>query len=167
MSLYARQQLTRELKEQIRAPSSQAALERENDQMLYAYDSEFCPMIEKLTDELHTLLQGIAEQHARKLIYESNKMKYDRATQRKAHLEKFVDLVSNGVMNAEVIWILMQFDIQRVKKRYDFNRKLDEYRLEARLLNRRVVNCPIRCSDRSYFQSYIEIISGIIKHFNK
>lgn len=73
-------------------------------------------------------------------IFQSNNGRVGRAKQRIEHLKNFTNIVSEAVMIAEIIWILMQFDMERMKRRNDFDPKLDKYRIEALTCSRRMVN---------------------------
>lgn len=94
---------------------------------------------EALEIKLQAQLQQIVDQQAELIIYESNKDKIDRAKRRYTHLKLFVDTVSNGLVNTECVWILMQIDFERVKKRNTFDGLMDQYRLEAQMCTKRMV----------------------------
>lgn len=94
---------------------------------------------EALEIKLQAQLQQIVDQQAELIIYESNKDKIDRAKRRYNHLKLFVDTVSNGLVNTECVWILMQIDFERVKKRNTFDGLMDQYRLEAQMCTKRMV----------------------------
>lgn len=73
------------------------------------------------------------------LLLQCNEKRINRANQRIAHLTDFARICSDVIMNAEIMWILMQFDMERIKKRHDFDPVLEKYRNEAVACNRRIV----------------------------
>lgn len=72
------------------------------------------------------------------VIFDNNKKRLIRAEERKQNIKRFVDTVSDAMIIAEIIWILMQFDIERMKKRNDFDPKLDKYRIDTLICDRRL-----------------------------
>lgn len=118
---------------------TETAMRDDIEMMRVQYEQEYSPMVKRLSNELQVKLMKIAKQQAELVIYESNKEKFERATKRKDHLIKFRELISAGLLNAELMWALMQLDFQRVKKRNNFDFKLNEYRVETQSCNRRMV----------------------------
>lgn len=94
------------------------------------------------------------------LIYESNKQRIGRAKSRIEHLNQFNDIVSNTMMASECIWILMQFDLERMKKRNDFNSNLDKYRMESIGCNKRIVK------SLKYFYNNKKVFSSVFCLFS-
>lgn len=108
--------------------------------MKVQYEQEHSLTIKRLSNELQNKLMKLSKQQAELGIYENNKEKLERAKKRKDHLIKFNDLISISLLNAELVWALMQLDIHRVKRRNDFDYKLNDYRSEAQICNRRIVS---------------------------
>lgn len=132
-------------------PTTLNVMKNEVERLKIRNEQEYNPNVERLTNKLQSQLNQIVEQQGEMVIYENNKEKYERAQKRLAHLKKFVEIVSDGMMNAECIWILMQLDIERVKKRNDFDTKLDENRLEVQICNRRNVSAIDGLDFQSFF----------------
>lgn len=155
MTTFAQSKLVENLRAQNWMPTTLNVMKNEVDRLKIRNEQEYSPTVERLTNQLQTQLNRIVEQQGEMVIYENNKEKYERAQKRLAHLKKFVEIVSDGMMNAECVWILMQLDIDRVKKRNDFDSKLDENRMEVQNCNRRNVSSLNRYS----FLEYYDIIS--------
>lgn len=140
MTTFAQSKLVENLRAQNWMPTTLNVMKNEVDRLKIRNEQEYSPAVERSTNQLQTQLNRIVEQQGEMVIYENNKEKYERAQKRLAHLKKFVEIVSDGMMNAECVWILMQLDIERVKKRNDFDSKLDENRMEVQNCNRRNVS---------------------------
>lgn len=129
-------------------------MKNEVERLKIQNEQEYSPTVVSLTNKLQIQLNQIVQQQGELVIYENNKEKYERAQKRLEHLKKFVEIVSDGMMNAECVWILMQLDIDRMKKRNDFDTKSDENRLEAQLCNRRIVSSERSICFRSNSDSF-------------
>lgn len=137
---FAQKKLVDYLGSQDWLPTSTNAMKTEVERMKNRVAQEYNLTLETLSNKLGTQLNQIAMQQGEMVIYENNKEKFDRAKKRLAHLKKFVDIVADGMMNAECIWILMQLDLERAKKRNNFDTKWEENRLEMQICNRRNVS---------------------------
>lgn len=98
-------------------------------------------------------------------IFKNNKKRLNRAEQRKKTITEFIGSVSEIMAIAELIWILMQFDMERIKKRSDFDQKLEKYRMESTICDRRFDNLKALAADTNdvnlqyYCQKILEIIN--------
>lgn len=101
------------------------------------------------------------------VIFDFNKKRMARAGKRKEHVGRFVDAVSDAMLVAEIIWILMKFDIERMKKRNDFDTKLDKYRIDSLICDRRleiIKSMPnIEEKDDAFLRFYCSKILEILK----
>lgn len=101
------------------------------------------------------------------VIFDFNKKRMDRAGQRKQHVGRFVGAVSDAMLIAEIIWILMKFDMERMKKRNDFDTKLDKYRIDSLICDRRleiIKSMPnIEEKDDAFVRFYCSKILEILK----
>lgn len=154
MTTFAQSKLVENLRAQNWMPTPLNVMKNEVERLTIRNEQEYNPTVERLTNKLQSLLNQIVEQHGEMVIYENNKEKHERAQKRLAHLKKFVEIVSDGMMNAECIWILMQLDIERVKKRNDFDSKLDENRSEMQLCNRRNVSSSHASAQSLFFLKF-------------
>lgn len=73
------------------------------------------------------------------LVYDSNQKRMSRAKQRLEYLTRFADAVSETMTLSELLWVLMQLDMERMKNRNNYDTKLDAYRVESLGCNRRNV----------------------------
>lgn len=101
------------------------------------------------------------------VIFDFNKKRMARAGQRKQHVGHFVNAVSDAMLIAEIIWILMQIDIERMKKRNDFDTKLDKYRIDSLICDRRLdiikSMSNIEQKDEEFLRFYCSKILKILK----
>lgn len=101
------------------------------------------------------------------VIFEFNKKRMARADQRKRHVGRFVNAVSDALLIAEIIWILMKFDIERMKNRNDFDTKLDKYRIDSLICDRRlelIKSMPnIKEKDDAFLRFYCLKILEVLK----
>lgn len=139
MTIEAQKALTESLTTKSFVHVTEAAMRNDIEMMRVQYEQEYSPMVKRLSNELQAKLMKIAKQQAELVIYESNKDKFERATKRKDHLIKFRELISAGLLNAELMWALMQLDLQRVKKRNSFDYKLNEFRVDSQSCKWRMV----------------------------
>lgn len=91
-----------------------------------------------LKNTLNQLLHQLAEQDAEFVVYESNKEKMARAKPRLEYLQKVASVVSDSLMNAEIIWICMQLDLERLHGRSKCD-VLERYGTEGVLCTKRTV----------------------------
>lgn len=69
--------------------------------------------------DLHNHLQEISQQEVEMVLYENSKQKFERARQRLANAKYHSKIVSDSLSNAELLWILMQFDLEKVKNKFN------------------------------------------------
>lgn len=146
MTTFAQSKLVENLRSQKWMSTTLNVMKTEVERLKIRNEQEYLPTVESLTVKLQYQLNQLVEQQGEMVIYENNKEKYERAQKRLEHLKRFVEIVSDGMMNAECIWILMQLDLERVKKRDDFDVVLEEYRAEVQMCNRRIVS-SVRAHD--------------------
>lgn len=84
------------------------------------------------------LLKRYAEQEIEFILYENNKNKLQRAKSRLDHIQKISKLISKELMNAEIIWILMQIDLDKGKQRNRYDNS-EQKNMEIQLCLKRIV----------------------------
>ncbi|XP_055598422.1 augmin complex subunit dgt3 [Uranotaenia lowii] len=99
--------------------------------------------IDVLKQELEMYIRQSNEQRIECILYENSKMKLDRAVGRLEYIKKLASIISDTLMNAEMLWILMQLDLEKIKNKFDNS---DEMNLETQ-----------RCLKR------IEALKGVVK----
>lgn len=105
-------------------------------------------------NKLEEQLTQIADQHGEMVIYEGNKYKMERAKKRYELLKDFVGIISDGVMNAELVWVLMELDMGRIKNRNYFDDLMEQYKTEIQACKKRTVN--------SNFDFIHELLSNVL-----
>lgn len=93
-----------------------------------------------LVHKLQEQAAELAQLDVEALVFESNQKRMGRAKQRLEYLARFADVVSESMALAELFWVLMQLDMERMKNRNNYDSKLDAYRLESLSCNRRIVS---------------------------
>lgn len=99
-----------------------------------------------LVHKLQEQATELAQLDVESLVYESNQKRMSRAKQRVEYLRRFADIVTETMALAEIFWVLMQLDLQRMKNRNNYDPKLDAYRMKSLGSNRRIVS--------SFFSSF-------------
>lgn len=99
------------------------------------------------------------------VIFDNNKKRSSRAEQRKQHIIRFVDAVGETMIIAEIIWILMQFDMERMKKRNDFDPKLDKYRIDAIICDRRLdmLKASSQTNNDALLRNYCQMVLKLLQ----
>ncbi|KFB35743.1 AGAP008694-PA-like protein [Anopheles sinensis] len=72
-----------------------------------------------LKHELDTLIKGVNELKIESVLYENNRAKLDRAVSRLEYIQRMAENISKELMNAELLWILMQLDLEKIRDRFD------------------------------------------------
>lgn len=102
--------------------------------------------IEMNEEQKQHLLYNLQEQavelsqlDADALVYESNKKRMKRAKHRLEYLLRYANHISETMLLSEIFWVLLQFDMERMKSRSTYDSKLDTYRMDS-MCNRRIVS---------------------------
>lgn len=140
MSAEAQQTLIDSLKNKQFVYVTKESIKNDIEMMRIQYEQDYSLETKRLSNELQLKLMKITKQETEMVIYENNKEKLERAKKRKENVQQFHDIISGSLLNAELVWALMQLDIHRVKRRNDFDYKLNEYRTETQLCNLRMVS---------------------------
>ncbi|CAO1393918.1 unnamed protein product [Diamesa serratosioi] len=110
--------------------------------------------LDTLNQELKMLVDEIVLQRLRLLIYEHSKNKPQRAIKR---LEKIVttsEIVDNVTVNCEMLWILLQLDLDKLKNKIDNS---DEMFHKSLMCSKRIIK----------MQSLSKVDVSIDKYFHK
>lgn len=83
-------------------------------------------------------LRQLAEQETELIIYRHNCEKLERAHKRLDHLQTSSEIVSNSLLKADILWLLMQLDILKIKQRNNCD-KLRQYRNDKQQCLKRMV----------------------------
>uniref|UniRef100_A0A182P370 HAUS augmin-like complex subunit 3 N-terminal domain-containing protein n=1 Tax=Anopheles epiroticus TaxID=199890 RepID=A0A182P370_9DIPT len=75
--------------------------------------------IDLLKHELDTLIRQVNELKIESVLYENNRAKLDRAVVRLGYIQRLDENISRELMNAELLWILMQLDLEKIRDRFD------------------------------------------------
>lgn len=75
--------------------------------------------IDVLKQELEMYVRQLNEQKIECILYENSKLKLDRAINRLGYIERLSTIISDALMNAEMLWILMQLDLEKIRNKFD------------------------------------------------
>ncbi|CAD7076673.1 unnamed protein product [Hermetia illucens] len=82
-------------------------LDLSNQHLSITYDA--------LMNELETLLQSLSQQQIENILYENTKIKLERAGKRLDTVKSLANFVSESLTYDELVWIMMQLDLEKVK----------------------------------------------------
>lgn len=91
--------------------------------------------IDVLKQELEMYIRQMNEHRIEYILYENSKLKLDRAISRLEYIKKLAEIVSSALMNAEMLWILMQLDLEKMKNKFDNS---DDMNAETQLCLKRI-----------------------------
>lgn len=117
---------------------TETSMQREIDE-ISAQKPTFTMQINASIDEIKLQVQELAEQKIELIVAENNNEKLQRATAKLNELKELCDLVNNVLINADILWCAMQFDLDKLKARRDFD-KTDRLRQERISSAKRLVS---------------------------
>lgn len=91
--------------------------------------------IDVLKQELEMYVRQLNEQKIECILYENSKLKLERAINRLGYIERLCGIISGALMNAEMLWILMQLDLEKIRNKFDNS---DEMNFEAQRCLKRI-----------------------------
>lgn len=94
---------------------------------------------EVLFNKLEAQFEQIAEKYCELVIFDGNKDKELRAKKRLEYLANTANVISDGILNAECLWILMRIDLGRAKKRQCVDDIFEKYKMDTRNSHKRCV----------------------------
>ncbi|XP_058818148.1 augmin complex subunit dgt3 [Topomyia yanbarensis] len=112
--------------------------------------------IDVLKQELEMYMRQLNEQRIECILYENSKLKMDRAVSRLEYIKKLAAIISNTLMNAEMVWIFMQLDLEKIKNKFDNS---DELNTESQRCLKRIET--LKAVDRNTAQedAYDEFVT--------
>jgi hypothetical protein len=93
--------------------------------------------LEVLKQELALLVNEHVNHKVQLMLVEYNQKKKERATERLDKINMISEVTSNFSMNAEMVWILMQLDMEKLKNKVDNSMELFN---EAQICQKRMVS---------------------------
>uniref|UniRef100_A0A182VTD5 HAUS augmin-like complex subunit 3 N-terminal domain-containing protein n=1 Tax=Anopheles minimus TaxID=112268 RepID=A0A182VTD5_9DIPT len=99
-------------------PMKVSALKKQCLELKNANDQDLLRM-DLLKHELDTLIRQVNELKIESVLYENNRAKLDRAVSRLEYIQRLDESISCELMNAELLWILMQLDLEKIRDRFD------------------------------------------------
>lgn len=85
---------------------------KKETQSIEAYNSSKENYKRILDQQIELLIKEMQEQKIEMILYENTKIKFERASQRYDMIQKIYPMVYNVLSYAEVVWILMQLDME-------------------------------------------------------
>lgn len=98
--------------------------------------------LDTLNQELKMLVEENVLQRLRLLIYEHSKDKPMRAVKRLEKINSISEIVENVTINCEMLWILFQLDLDKLKNKIDNS---DEMFLKSQMCSKRIVSLIFKC----------------------
>ncbi|XP_049279592.1 augmin complex subunit dgt3 [Anopheles funestus] len=111
-------QLVERLQDHCWLPMKVSALKKQCFELKSANDQDLLRM-DLLNHELDTLIRQMNELKIESVLYENNRVKLDRAVSRLEYIQRLDGSISRELMNAELLWILMQLDLEKIRDRFD------------------------------------------------
>ncbi|XP_053664747.1 augmin complex subunit dgt3 [Anopheles marshallii] len=99
-------------------PMKVSALKKQCLELKNVNDQDLLRM-DLLKHELDTLIRQVNELKIESVLYENNRAKLDRAVSRLEYIQPLDESISRQLMNAELLWILMQLDLEKMRDWFD------------------------------------------------
>lgn len=139
MKVHAKMHLIRQYKDQNWTPTTLTAMQHDVSAMereAKINDTEK----ERLSFHLKMQCTDLVRLHIEEQISQFGNDRIERGRQRLDHITQIASVVSDVILITEIIWILLQFDMERAKTRNDFAPILELYRNEAAASDFRMVS---------------------------
>lgn len=139
MKVHAKMYLVRQYKEQNWTPTTLNAMQHDVHAMereVKMNDTEK----ERLSFRLKMQCMDLVRLNIEEQISQFGNDRIERGRQRLDQITQIASVVSDAILVAEIIWILLQFDMERAKTRNDLPPILDIYRNEAAASDFRLVS---------------------------
>ncbi|XP_314793.5 augmin complex subunit dgt3 [Anopheles gambiae] len=115
-------------------PLKVSALKKQCVELRAANEQDLLRM-DLLKHELDTLIRQVNELKIESVLYENNRVKLNRAVSRLEYIQRLDASISRELMNAELLWVLMQLDLEKIRDRFD---NADEMNGESKRCFRRI-----------------------------
>uniref|UniRef100_A0A182X4V5 HAUS augmin-like complex subunit 3 N-terminal domain-containing protein n=1 Tax=Anopheles quadriannulatus TaxID=34691 RepID=A0A182X4V5_ANOQN len=115
-------------------PLKVSALKKQCLELRAANEQDLLRM-DLLKHELDTLIRQVNELKIESVLYENNRVKLNRAVSRLEYIQRLDASISRELMNAELLWVLMQLDLEKIRDRFD---NADEMNGESKRCFRRI-----------------------------
>uniref|UniRef100_A0A182Q5I3 HAUS augmin-like complex subunit 3 N-terminal domain-containing protein n=1 Tax=Anopheles farauti TaxID=69004 RepID=A0A182Q5I3_9DIPT len=133
-------------------PMKVSALKKQSVEMKNANEQDLLRM-DLLKHELDMLIRQVNELKIESVLYENNKIKLDRAVSRLEYIQRLDKSISRELMNAELLWILMQLDLEKIRDRFD---NADEMNGESKRCFKRIDAIKLLEKNCTVEEAYIE-----------
>lgn len=100
---------------------SPANLAKETAELRRKNEEYYRIQVESSQDSLKTILHHLAGLEVETAAFDNTESKLSRANERLIEIENIKSIVSGELMNAELLWMLMQFDIEKLRHRNQLN----------------------------------------------
>lgn len=103
-----------------------ATIEKETTELRRKNEEYYRLQVEASQDSLKAILHHLASLEVETAAFDNTESKLNRAHERFTQLCSIKSIVSDELMNAELLWLFMQFDIEKLRHRNHLN-ILDQY----------------------------------------
>lgn len=100
---------------------SAANLENETAELRRKNEEYYRFQVETAQDSLKTILHHLAGLEVETAAFDNTESKLNRGLERLRQIRTIKSIVSEELMNAELLWMLMQFDIEKLRHRSQLN----------------------------------------------
>lgn len=118
-------------------PLNISAMGKETIEMQRKNEEYYKVQVDSAFESLKLLLRQLASLDVEAAAFENTRAKLDRARERLHQLQTINAVVTNDLMVAEVLWLLMHFDMDKLRQHSQWN-LLDQYQTENRSALRRI-----------------------------
>ncbi|XP_055548489.1 augmin complex subunit dgt3 [Wyeomyia smithii] len=112
--------------------------------------------IDVMKQELEMYVRQSNEQRIEGILYENTKLKLDRAVSRLEYIKKLAEIISRALMNAEMLWVCMHLDLEKIKNKFDNS---DELNSETQRCLKRIEALNAVEKNHTYEEAYEEFVA--------
>lgn len=123
-------------------------------------------LIDVSNQELEMCIRRLNEQRIELILYKNSQIKLDRAVHRLEFIRKLATIISSALMNAEMLWILMQLDLEKINNKFD---NCDEVNSEAQRCLRRIEQMKAIARNNADVEAHEEFVTqfcGLVGSLN-
>ncbi|XP_052896011.1 augmin complex subunit dgt3 [Anopheles moucheti] len=143
-------------------PMKVSALKKQCLELKNVNDHDLLRM-DLLKHELDTFIRQVNELKIESVLYENNRAKLDRAVNRLEYIQPLCESISCELMNAELLWILMQLDLEKIRDWFD---NADEMNGESKRCFKRIdtmKQIEKNSLPEEVYSDYLSPLSALVK----
>lgn len=144
-------------------PPSPAALKKETTELQRQNEDYYRLQIETATDSLTSILMKLAGLEVETAAFDNTQTKLTRAQERLNQIRTIKSVVSDELMTAELLWLFMQFDLEKLRMRSQLNLQ-EQYQSQsvAALMRMDLMRQSLKMPVEGILESYMLPISKLL-----